>query len=282
MYPLFRGRVEEGDEGRWNLEPFVRPGVETNSLTSNNFVYPILVPEPVVFYPLNKQFGTADVMRRSQITGRSNNVSLTTGPFSTTDGAYEFWGDENSYIEFPNGDNLLDVHNSISLMCWVRPEGNDGPLFQYNRYPLKWGVHIWINKGKFFNRIIEANYNNWKTPIVSKRRLERGKWVHVAATYNHITGNNSIYVNGILNATQNIGTGFRIAAGGKVRMGSVRVDKQKRFLRAAVSHMEVYNFSLNVNQIRAVMNKGNSTINLIAFRLERRNSITKQLSVSTF
>ena len=282
MYPLFRGRVEEGDEGRWNLEPFVRPGVEKNSLTSNSFAYPILVPEPVAFYPLNKQFGTADVMRRSQITGRSNNVSLTTGPFSTTDGAYEFWGDENSYIEFPNGDNLLDVHNSISLMCWVRPEGNDGPLFQFNRYPFKWGVHIWINNGgKFFNRIIEANYNNWKIQIVSKRRLERGKWVHVAATYNHITGNNSIYVNGILNKTQNIGTGFRIAAEGKVRMGSVRVDR-RRFLRAAVSHMEVYNFSLNVNQIRAVMNKGNSTINLIAFRLERRNSITKQLSVSTF
>ena len=236
----------------------------------------------MVFYPLNKQFGTADVMRRSQITGRSNNVSLTTGPFNTTDGAYEFWGDENSYIEFPNGDNLLDVHHSISLMCWVRPEGKDGPLFQYNRYPLKWGVHIWINKrGKFFNRILGANYKNWEKSVVSKRPLELGKWVHVAATYSHITGNNSIYVNGILNETRIISTGFRIAAVGKVRMGSVRVDKE-RFLRAAVSHMEVYNFSLNVNQIRAVMNKGNSTINLIAFRLERRNSITKQLSVSTF
>jgi len=236
----------------------------------------------VAFYPLNKQFGTADVMRRSQITGRSNNVSLTTGPFNTTDGAYEFWGEENSYIEFPNGDNLLEVHNSISLMCWVRPEGKDGPLFQYDKYPLKWGVQIWINNnGKFFNRIVEANYKK-KTAIVSKRPLGRGKWVHVAATYNHITGNNFIYVNGILNETRNIGTGFGIAAEGQVRMGAVRVDKQKRFLRAAVSHIEVYNFSLNVNQIRAVMNKGNSTINLIAFRLERRNSITKQLSVSTF
>ena len=264
------------------FKTFERPGVEVNSLTSNNFLDPLLVPEPVAFYPLNKQFGTADVKRRSSITGISSNVSLTTGPFNTTDGAYEFWGNENSYIEFPDGDNLLEVHNSISLMCWVRPEGKGGPLFQYDMYRLKWGVHIWINNNeKFFNRIVEANYN-MKKAIVTKRSLERGKWVHVAATYNHITGNNSIYVNGILNATQNIGTGFRIAAEGKVRMGSVRVDNQKRFLRAAVSHMEVYNFSLNVNQIRAVMNKGNSTINLIAFRLERRNSITKQLSVSTF
>ena len=240
-----------------------------NSLTSNNFVYPILVPEPVAFYPLNKQFETADVMRRSQITGLSNNVSLTTGPFNTTDGAYEFWGDENSYIEFPNGDNLLDVHNSISLMCWVRREGKGGPLFQYDRYPLKWGVHISINKNrKFFNRIVMADYK-FRTPIVSKRPLERGKWVHVAATYNHTTGNNSIYVNGILNETRNISTGFRIAAEGKVRMGAIKKGKNHGFLRAAVSHMEVYNVSLNANQIRAVMNKGNSTINLIAFRLER-------------
>ena len=231
------------------------------------------MPEPVAFYPLNKQFGTADVLRRSQITGLSNNVSFTTGPFNTTDGAYEFWGSESSYIEFPNGDKLLEVHNSISLMCWVRPEDQDGPLFQYARYKLRWGVHIWIDNGKFSNRIVEANYEIKKIKkIVSKRPLDRGKWVHVAATYNHITGNNSIYVNGILNATHNIGTGFRIATEGPARMGAVYVDKT-RFLRAAVSHMEVYNFSLNVNQIRAVMNKGNSTINLIAFKLERRNSI---------
>ena len=239
--------------------------------------------EPVAFYPLNKQFGTADVKRRSQITGIASNVSLTTGPFNTTDGAYEFWGNENSYIEFPNSEKLLEVNNSISLMCWVRPEGQDGPLFQYAKYTSRWGVHIWINYNeKFFNRITENSDSSYisKKAIQSNRSLKIGKWVHVAATYNHTTGKNSIYVNGILNATHNIGTGFRIAAEGKVRIGAVHIDK--RFLRAAVSHMEVYNFSLDVNQIRAVMNKGNSTIDLIAFRLERRNSMTKQLSVSTF
>lgn len=263
------------------FKTFERPGVEVNSLTSNNFLCPLLVPEPVAFYPLNKQFGTADVKRRSQITGISSNVSLTTGPFNTTDGAYEFWGNKNSYIQFPNKHGLLDVQTSISLMCWVRPGGQDGPLFQYEKVPWRWGVHIWIEKGKFRSRIYDADYTDKKIAIQSDQSLELGKWVHVAATYNHTTGNNSIYVNGILSATRNIGTGFRIAAVGKVRMGAVLVDNT-RFLKAAVSHMEVYNVSLNANQIRAVMNKGNSTINLIAFRLERRNSITKQLSVSSF
>ena len=237
----------------------------------------------MAFYPLNKQFGTADVKRRSQITGLPSNVSLTTGPFNTTDGAYEFWGNENSYIEFPNQHGMLNVQTSISLMCWVRPGGQDGPLFQYDRRYRSWGVHIWIDRGgKFFSRIVEAGYVEMKTPVKSSRRLEVGKWVHVAATYNHTTGFNSIYVNGILNKTHNIGKGFKIAAEGKVRMGSVIKIREKRFLRAAVSHMEVYNVSLNANQIRAVMNKGNSTINLITFRLECQNSITKQMSVSTF
>ena len=253
------------------FKTFERPGVEVNGLTNNNFLYPLLVPEPVAFYPLNKQFGTADVKRRSQITGISSNVSLTTGPFNTTDGAYEFWGNKNSYIQFPNKHGMLDVQTSISLMCWVRPGGQDGPLFQYDK-PRRWGVNIWIeNGGKFRSRIYSADYDK-KTAIQSDQSLELGKWVHVAATYNHTTGNHSIYVNGILNATLNIGTSFRIAAGGNVRMGAVLVDKT-RFLKAAASHMEVYNVSLNANQIRAVMNKGNSTINLIAFRLERRNSI---------
>ena len=264
------------------FKTFERPGVEVNSLTSNNFLYPLLVPEPVAFYPLNKQFGTADVKRRLQITGISSNVSLTTGPFNTTDGAYEFWGNKNSYIQFPNKHGMLDVQTSISLMCWVRPEGQDGPLFQYDKKIRNWGVHIWIDRDrKFFSRIVEASYIMRKA-LESSRQLDVGKWVHVAATYNHTTGNNSIYVNGILNETRNISTGFRIAAEGKVRMGAIKKGKKHGFLRAAVSHMEVYNVSLNANQIRAVMNKGNSTINLIAFRLERRNSITKQLSVSTF
>ena len=243
------------------FKTFERPGVEVNSLTSNNFLYPLLVPEPVAFYPLNKQFGTADVKRRSQITGISSNVSLTTGPFNTTDGAYEFWGNKNSYIQFPNKHGMLDVQTSISLMCWVRPGGQDGPLFQYEKVSWRWGVHIWIQKGKFRSRIYDADYDK-KKAIQSDHSLELGKWVHVAATYNHRTGNNSIYVNGILNATRNISTGFRIAAEGKIRMGAVLVDKT-RFLKAAVSHMEVYNVSLNENQIRAVKDKGNSTVNVI-------------------
>ena len=231
-----------------------------NSPTSNNFVSSLLVPEPVVFYPLNKQFGTDDVKRRSQITGISHNVSLTIGPFNTTDGAYEFWGNENSYIEFPNGNDMLDVQNSISLMCWVRPGGKDGPLFQYDKKRLKWGVHIWIdNGGRFFNRIMKADYGTTNA-IQSKQPLELGKWVHVAATYDHTTGNNSIYVNGILNESRNISTGFRIAAEGKVRMGAIKKGKNHGFLRAAVSHMEVYNVSLDASQIQAVMIKGNSTI----------------------
>ena len=277
------GRLGGGRESVEFTEPFVRLGVEMNSLTSNNFVSPLLVPEPVAFYPLNKQFGTDDVKRRSQITGISYNVSLTTGPFNTTDGAYEFWGNENSYIQFPNDNEMLDVQNSISLMCWVRPGGQDGPLFQYDKRYRSWGVHIWIDRGgKFFSRIVGAGHVKMNKAVVSSRRLEVEKWVHVAATYNHTTGFNSIYVNGILNKTLNISTGFRIAAEGKVRMGAIKKPGKNGFLRAAVSHMEVYNVSLNANQIRAVMNKGNSTINLIAFRLERRNSITKQLSVSTF
>ena len=266
------------------FKTFVRPGVEVNSLTSNNFLYALLVPEPVAFYPLNKQFGTADVKRRSQITGIPSNVSLTTGPFNTTDGAYKFWGNEYSYIQFPNGNEMLDVQNSISLMCWVRPGGQDGPLFQYDKRYRSWGVHIWIDRGgKFFSRIVGAGRVKMVKAVESSQRLEVEKWVHVAATYNHTTGFNSIYVNGILNKTLNISTGFRIAAEGKeVRMGAIKKPNKNGFLRAAVSHMEVYNVSLNGNQIRAVMNKGNSTINLIAFRLERRNSIAKQLSVSTF
>ena len=78
-------------------------------------------------------------------------MELTTGPHGETNGSYQFSGNPNSFIEFPN-DGGLDTLHSITLMCWVQPGGRDGPLFNYKNSGA-WGVHIWIVNGKFFNRI---------------------------------------------------------------------------------------------------------------------------------
>jgi len=50
-------------------------------------------------------------------------------------------------------------------------------------------------------------------PVPPKNKY---RCVHVAATYNNNTGENSLYINGVLNKSQNIGVGHLITEHGTV------------------------------------------------------------------
>lgn len=217
--------------------------------------FSLAVPEPVAFYPLNETFTTNDVRMWPELKGRASNVVLTTGPHGTAQGAYEFSGNNNSYIEFPNGFGTLDVKKSITLMCWVRPGGQDGPLFNYKKTG-DFGVHIWIEgNGKLFHRITKFGSYAHLDPLRTDQPLEVGKWVHVAATYDSSTGVNSIYVDGVLKKSQNIEKGVRIATNDPaVRMG-VKIG-DSRYFKGAIAKMMVFDVALSAQQILAVRNQG--------------------------
>ena len=54
-----------------------------------------------------------------------------------------------------------------------------------------------IEDGKLINGIIKRSFESLgylETPQV----LPAGKWVHVAASYDHSTGNNSLFINDML------------------------------------------------------------------------------------
>ena len=135
----------------------------------------------MAIYPLNRNYTTEDLLRRPVIKGVAHNVELVDGPYNVPDGAYQFKGQANSYIEFPNGNLILDAKYSITLMCWVKPGGKDGPLFNYNKND--WGVHIWLAQaGRFFVRITKAGSHAFHPFVQTVNPLPIGKWAHIAAT----------------------------------------------------------------------------------------------------
>ena len=87
------------------------------------------VPDPVALYPLNAKYTTQEINNR-QPQGTPVGVSLAPGPDGKPGGSYQFTGNANSYIEFPNNGGL-DVKQSITMLCWVYPQNTDGPLFNY-------------------------------------------------------------------------------------------------------------------------------------------------------
>ena len=222
------------------------------------------MPEPVAYYPLNGEYEAAEKFNR-QPQGILGDAALTTGPYSERHGAYEFFANSTSFIKFPN-DGGLDTRHSITLMCWVQPGGQDGPLFNYGESK-PWGVRMWVVNGTFFSGTTEYPGHtllNAAVTCTSQKALTLtvGEWVHVAATYNNNTGENSLYINGSLAKSQNTGEEYDISThDAKVRMGATNDDE--RYFKGNISQMHVYGVALDGAQIKAVMKQGKVIFNLI-------------------
>ena len=166
-----------------------------------------------------------------------------------------FYGTASSYIEFPNNGSL-DTWFSITLMCWVQPGGQDGPLFSYGVSSYA-PVSIEIDRGRFLSRMVIQNSSVlWDIRTIRTTEvLPAGKWVHVAASYDYSRGNQSLYINGHLRASKNIGTGYSIkTATQRVQMG-VR-NHFNEYFKGKIAEMKVYNVALNETQIQTSIRQG--------------------------
>ena len=219
------------------------------------------MPEPVAFYPLNARYKATEKDNR-QTKGILRDVALTNGPYNQAGGAYMFYGTASSYIEFSNTLGGLDTRFSITLMCWVQPGGQDGQLFNYfSAISSREGVYMSIVESKLFNRIVQRVDFIGLKGIITAGVLTTGKWVHVAASYDHNTGNNSLYINGQFSVTQNIGKGYEIKTDPQnVRMGTIGDDGSS--FKGKIAEMKVYDVALNEAQIQSAIGQGSSKNNM--------------------
>ena len=201
------------------------------------------MPEPVAFYPLNEHYKFAEKDNR-QPEGIPGDIATTNGPYNEPGGAYMFFGTRTSYIEFPN-EGALDTRLSITLMCWVRPEIQEGILFSYVKY--NGGVDIYIVFGLFVYRVSSRD-GSTQFSIATAEALRTGVWAHVAATYDFDTGNASLYINGYLTNSRRVSAGIYISTNAdKVRIGVIK---------GAIAEMKVYDVALDEAEIQASIRKG--------------------------
>ena len=214
------------------------------------YVSLLAVPEPVAFYPLNARYTAAEKENR-QPKGILGDVAITNGPYNEQGGAYMFYGTVSSYIEFRN-DGGLDTRLSITLMCWVQHRGQNGPLFRYGKSET--GIGMLIGHGKLRNEIVKRSFQSLgflETPEV----LPAGKWVHVAATYDHNTGNNKLFINGHFSILRNINKGYEIETTSQRVLMGTRGSNGWLF-KGKIAEMKVYDVALNEEQIQASITQG--------------------------
>ena len=172
------------------------------------------------------------------------------GPDGAANGSFEFLGTSGSYIEFANSEGgPLDVRYSITMLCWVYYNGQDGPLFNY-RTSGSWGVHLWAGSGQLFVRFTKRDYS--LTTGLLHTALAGG-WKFVGASYDHGTGDAKLWVNGAVVQTLNIGAGLDLATQDPIRMG-VKIG-DGRYFKGRIAQMQVYNDALSPEQIKVIMQK---------------------------
>jgi len=210
------------------------------------------VPEPLAFYPLNARYKAAEKENR-QPKGILRNVGITDGPYNEPGGAYMFYGTANSYIEFPNNGGL-DTRFLITLMCWVQPGGQDGPLFSYG--DVTFSIEIKLGKLLFVQKSPGFYYG---TNTGTTELLPAGKWVHVAASYDQNSGNHSLYINGHLTAFRKSRRGYWTATASRRVLMGVYDDELNGYFKGKIAEMKVYDVALNEAQIQTSIRQGSFT-----------------------
>ena len=207
------------------------------------------ISDPVAFYPLDGAHGTKEIRDRVGA-GVSSGVHLAPGPDGNVDSSYEFSGTVNSYIEFPNGGGL-DVQRSMTMLCWLFPGGQDGPIFNY-RTSGSWGVHLWVVAGQLFVRFTKRDYSFTNALIHTALKPEDG-WKFVGASYDHTSGDAKLWVDGNEVHKLNIGANLVLATQDSVRMG-VKIG-DGRYFKGRIAQMEVYNAALTEEQIQLIRSR---------------------------
>ncbi|MEM0466623.1 MAG: LamG-like jellyroll fold domain-containing protein [Candidatus Thermoplasmatota archaeon] len=193
--PISTLRTNSPDEDIICYYHFVHPTI--NPIT---YIYNwMLKPSGGQFKPFAQLIMPFDTFGRTQTrdySGNDNHGSVADAIWTSTGrvgGAYQYSG--NHYISFPYcfDDEYL---GKITLEAWIKTSTSSGTILSFNRE-------------KYLELAISDGFVKWTTKaadgisdILGNIRVNDNLWHHVLVTYNSITGNGAIYVDGLLDIQQ--------------------------------------------------------------------------------
>ena len=203
-------------------------------------------------FPLNAAYGTREVNNRTS-PGVPSGVNLAPGPDGNANGSCEFNGSSNSYIEVPNSaGGTLDVRHSMTMLCWLYHGGQDGPIFNYRMSGDEWGVALRVFGGKLTVLYTRRGYS-FTNPMYLSHTTLAGEWKFVGASYDQVSGEAKLWVDGGVVKQSNIGAGHELATKDSIRMGATGGDN--RHFKGSIADMQVYNVPLTQEQVQTIQNR---------------------------
>lgn len=207
---------------------------------------------PVAFYPLNGQFDTSDISLRSNPPGESNDVDLAPGPDGSPGGSHYFNGTSTSFIKFPNKGGL-DTKYSMTFLAWINYEETEGPIFYYADSNVglgKFGNQFLLWGGRL--KIVIRQMANFTTlASISSDSLESQTWHFVGVSYDYVSGETKLWINGSENRVKYTIWPSETATRQAVVMGALK--NYPRYFRGRISCILLYDRVLTKPEIEDAM-----------------------------
>ncbi|GAB5562177.1 MAG: hypothetical protein SynsKO_38240 [Synoicihabitans sp.] len=147
--------------------------------------------------------------------------------------------------------DLGNSSNGFSIELWVNRATNflDVPLLHWQNGSDS-GLGLWItDSGRRLSAYLrEADGNG--PAVGTGQLLPEIPWFHVALTYDRLTGETRLYVDGVLAAEADRGVSVQPFTSGDIEVGSWRL--QNRFFQGELDEITLYNRSLDPGEIALI------------------------------
>ncbi|MBN2513118.1 MAG: LamG domain-containing protein, partial [Sedimentisphaerales bacterium] len=144
--------------------------------------------------------------------------------------------------------NLTNTETGITIAAWVNIDVNTG-------YPMivgygldGWRLQVSDNKWNFVCTPAGINLMGTYPPI-------DGFWHHISAVYDGVNSRARIYVDGLLNAEQNVLSGVLLSKGAQSLQVGSRADGP-RIWPGLIDDIQIFNYPLSDSAIAALAGKG--------------------------
>ena len=198
-------------------------------------------------YPLDGESGGRDVGPQELPAAQFDSLATATGPRGHPSGSFQLRG---GHVEILN-DGSLDTRRSTSILLWVYHEGQAGPIVDYQEVKTP---NLWLTKEDAFS--VQFTNRDRTEPLVKALETPRvppRTWHHLAAVYDYPTGTASVWLNGTLISSADIGQKELATDTKVVRMGALFGVAE--IFTGRVSCLQFYDVGLTGEQISALMEK---------------------------
>jgi hypothetical protein len=185
----------------------------------------------------------------------NSGVSYSAGEVGQT---FNFNGTSGTIVVPPSGTLNVGSSNGFSVECWIKP--NDvsvrHPIVEWNNGSTI-GAHFYISHGWYDTRPgdlmanIEDTGGGWHPVFSAPGLVNTNSFQHVALTYDKASGMGTLYLNGAVVASANLGS-FTPQTSYPMYVGQRPSDNSVAFYSGLMDELSVYGKALSQAEIQAI------------------------------